>query len=91
MKFIFCFENEYYVLLYWLDYMISQDFRLGSVKSFKSCTVSNHYTQRERPRRDGAASLFYVSPGLFEIHPVNLYVVAVCHQKIKVMDALYVS
>ena len=71
--------------------MISQDFRLGSVKSFKSCTVSNHYTQRERPRRDGAVSLFYAVAGLFEIHSVNLHVVAVSHQEIKVVNALYVS
>ena len=71
----------------------SRNFRLGSVKSFNSCTVSNHYTQRERPRRDGAASLFYVilseAEDLLEINPVYLHVVAVRHQEVKVVNTLH--
>ena len=75
------------------------------MKSFNSCTVSNHYTQRERPRRDGAASLFYVNltfyfiltfyvilseaKDLLEINPVYLHVVAVRHQEVKVVNTLH--
>ncbi len=35
----------------------TRSFRLGSVKNFKLYLVSNHCTQKEKPRRDGAASL----------------------------------
>ena len=56
------------------------------MKSFKLYSIESLHTKRETPPGRRGLSLLCLA-SLLEINPVNLYVVAVSHQEVKVVDS----